>query len=218
MVTKLKKSSVSKDNVACSNADLFSLYYESQHVRNSDMFIIRGIFRTLSNTYCGKFYSEPCITLAYLKPWHIQNPRHNPLQHTTHPTQATHTSMLSTVARHPRKHATHATHASTPPTPRHAMLPRHAMPCYHTMPCHATIRHATHATHAMLPRHAIPCKHTPPCYPHYSRKHATHANASPMQARHPSHSRQHEQHVISQTHFLQLQRVAHRTLLTIGTF
>ena len=40
------------------------------------MFRTRGTFRTLSNIYYGEFYSEPCITLAYLKPWRIQNPRH----------------------------------------------------------------------------------------------------------------------------------------------
>ena len=31
--------------------------------------------RTLSNVYYGELYSEPCVTLEYLKPWHIQNPR-----------------------------------------------------------------------------------------------------------------------------------------------
>ena len=36
----------------------------------------RGIFRTQSNIYYGEFYSEPCVAIAYLKPWHIQNPRH----------------------------------------------------------------------------------------------------------------------------------------------
>ena len=34
------------------------------------------IFRTLSNIYDGKFYSQPGVTPAYLEPWHIQNPRH----------------------------------------------------------------------------------------------------------------------------------------------
>ena len=34
------------------------------------------MFRTLSNIYYGEFYSEPCVNPAYLKPWHIQNPRH----------------------------------------------------------------------------------------------------------------------------------------------
>ena len=37
---------------------------------------IRGIFQTLSNIYYGEFYSESCLTLPYLKPWHIQNQRH----------------------------------------------------------------------------------------------------------------------------------------------
>ena len=36
----------------------------------------QGIFRTLSNIYNGEFYSEQCVTLPYLEPWHIQNPRH----------------------------------------------------------------------------------------------------------------------------------------------
>ena len=34
------------------------------------------IFRTPSNIYNGKFYSQPCVTLAYLETWHIQNPKH----------------------------------------------------------------------------------------------------------------------------------------------
>ena len=42
------------------------------------IFRTRGIFRTLSNIYYEEFYSEPCITLAYLKLWHIQNPRDIP--------------------------------------------------------------------------------------------------------------------------------------------
>ena len=47
-----------------------------QNLCNIGIFRTRGIFRTMSNIYYGKFYSEPCVTLAYLKPWHIQNPRH----------------------------------------------------------------------------------------------------------------------------------------------
>ena len=39
-------------------------------------FKTRGTFRILSNIYDGKFYSQPCVTPAYLEPWHIQNPRH----------------------------------------------------------------------------------------------------------------------------------------------
>ena len=42
---------------------------------NTGIWRARGIFRTLSNTYDGKFYSQPCVTLAYLEPWHIQNSR-----------------------------------------------------------------------------------------------------------------------------------------------
>ena len=43
---------------------------------NTGIFRTRGIFQTLSNIYYGEFYSESCVTLAYLKPWHIQNQRH----------------------------------------------------------------------------------------------------------------------------------------------
>ena len=43
---------------------------------NTGIFRTRGIFRTLSNIYDGKFYSQPCVTLAYLEPWNIQNPKH----------------------------------------------------------------------------------------------------------------------------------------------
>ena len=42
-----KKSLISKVNATCFNADLFSLYYEPWHVKNPDIFIIRGIYRTL---------------------------------------------------------------------------------------------------------------------------------------------------------------------------
>ena len=35
---------------------------------NTCIFRTRGIFRTLSNIYDGKFYSQPCVTLAYLEP------------------------------------------------------------------------------------------------------------------------------------------------------
>ena len=40
---------------------------------NTGIFRTRGIFRTLSNNYYGELYSESCVTLAYLKPWHIEN-------------------------------------------------------------------------------------------------------------------------------------------------
>ena len=43
---------------------------------NTGIFRIRGIFRTFSNIYDGKFYLQPCMTSAYLEPWHIQNPRY----------------------------------------------------------------------------------------------------------------------------------------------
>ena len=43
----------------------------------------RGIFRALSNIYNGAFCSEPCVTLAYLEPLHVQNLRNiwNPVKH-----------------------------------------------------------------------------------------------------------------------------------------
>ena len=43
----------------------------------------RDILRTLPNIYHEQFYSKPCVTLAYLKLWHIQNPRHfhNTIKH-----------------------------------------------------------------------------------------------------------------------------------------
>ena len=36
----------------------------------------QGILRTLSNIYDREFYSEQCVTIAFFKRWHIQNPRH----------------------------------------------------------------------------------------------------------------------------------------------
>ena len=43
---------------------------------NTNILRTQDIFRTLSSIYYGEFYSEPYVTLAYLKPWHIQNRRH----------------------------------------------------------------------------------------------------------------------------------------------
>ena len=43
---------------------------------NTGIFRTRGTFKTLSNISDGKFYSQPCVTPAYLEPWHIQNSRH----------------------------------------------------------------------------------------------------------------------------------------------
>ena len=40
------------------------------------IFRTRGTFQILSNIYYGEFYLESCATLAYLKPWYIQNQRH----------------------------------------------------------------------------------------------------------------------------------------------
>ena len=43
---------------------------------NTGIFRTRCIFQTLSNISYREFYSESCVTLAYLKPWHIQNQKH----------------------------------------------------------------------------------------------------------------------------------------------
>ena len=43
---------------------------------DTGIFRTRGILQTLLNIYYGEFYSESCVTVAYLKPWHIQNRRH----------------------------------------------------------------------------------------------------------------------------------------------
>ena len=47
-----------------------------QSLCSTGIFRAQGIFRTLSNIYDGKFYSQLCVTLVYLEPWHIQNPTH----------------------------------------------------------------------------------------------------------------------------------------------
>ena len=41
---------------------------------STGIFRTQGIFRRLSNIYDGKFYSKPCLTLAYLDLPHIKNP------------------------------------------------------------------------------------------------------------------------------------------------
>ena len=43
---------------------------------NLDIFRTKGIFRTLRNIYYEEFYSEPCVTVAYFKSGHNQNPRY----------------------------------------------------------------------------------------------------------------------------------------------
>ena len=40
------------------------------------IFRTQSIFRTLSNNYDEKFYSQHYVTLTYLEPWYIQNWRH----------------------------------------------------------------------------------------------------------------------------------------------
>ena len=40
---------------------------------NTGIFRTRGIFYILSNIYYGEFYSESCVTLAYLKSWDTEN-------------------------------------------------------------------------------------------------------------------------------------------------
>ena len=40
---------------------------------NTGIFRTSAIFQTKSDIYYGEFYSESCVTLAYLKSWYIQN-------------------------------------------------------------------------------------------------------------------------------------------------
>ena len=40
------------------------------------IFRTQGIFKTLLNIYDAKFFLQPCVTLIYLGPFHIQNLRH----------------------------------------------------------------------------------------------------------------------------------------------
>ena len=60
--TKLRKSSTSKINVACSNTKLFSLCYEQWHIRNPSIFLIRGT-RTLEYSKVRQ-YLDPCQTYS----------------------------------------------------------------------------------------------------------------------------------------------------------
>ena len=92
---------------------------------------------------------------------------------------------------------TNATHFSTPATPT-TLAHRPLYPRWCT----------THATHAgTSPQHAVhhnPRQHvtrtgSSPTPARHQRKHTTHVSTPPTQARHPRHSRQHKQHVISQT-------------------
>ena len=53
---------------------LWAVFYGT--LCNTSIFITRGICRTLPHIYYGEFYSGPCVTLAYLKPWNIRNPRY----------------------------------------------------------------------------------------------------------------------------------------------
>ena len=43
---------------------------------DTGIFRTRAIFQTLSNICYGEFYSESCVTLAYLKLWYIQSQIH----------------------------------------------------------------------------------------------------------------------------------------------
>ena len=52
----------------------WAVFYET--LCNTGIFRTRGIFRTLLNVYYEEFYSQPFVTLSYLKLWHIQDPRH----------------------------------------------------------------------------------------------------------------------------------------------
>ena len=60
---QILKSSILKVTVSCSNAGLFSLYYEPWHIRNPDTFMIRGIFRTLDYLKVRR-YLDPCQTFC----------------------------------------------------------------------------------------------------------------------------------------------------------
>ena len=53
---------------------LWAVFYGT--LCSTSIFITRDICGTLPHIYYGEFYSEPCVTLAYLKPWNIQNPRY----------------------------------------------------------------------------------------------------------------------------------------------
>ena len=61
---KLKKSFVSEIHGACSNTNLnsCSLYYEQWQIRNPDIFIICGLFRTFKSVKYSKVpqYLHPC--------------------------------------------------------------------------------------------------------------------------------------------------------------
>ena len=63
------------------NVDLWNIIYTEFSV--TCHLKTRGIFKVLSNIYNGTFCSEPCVTLAYLKLWHVQNLRNiwNPVKH-----------------------------------------------------------------------------------------------------------------------------------------
>ena len=52
----------------------WGIFYETPC--NTGIFRTWDIFRTVPNIYYKEFHSEPCVTLAYLKPWNIQNLRH----------------------------------------------------------------------------------------------------------------------------------------------
>ena len=52
----------------------WAIFYKT--LCNTGIFRAQGIFRTLLNIYYEGHYSEPCLALANLKPWHIQNSRH----------------------------------------------------------------------------------------------------------------------------------------------
>ena len=52
----------------------WAIFYRT--LRNTSILGFWGIFRTLSNIYNGKFYSQTCVTSACSKSWDIQNQRH----------------------------------------------------------------------------------------------------------------------------------------------
>ena len=62
---------------------MYDVPLSTETLCNTGIFKTQGIFRNPSDIYYGEFYSEPCVTLAYLETWHIQNPRdiHNTVKH-----------------------------------------------------------------------------------------------------------------------------------------
>ena len=50
---------------------MYDVPFSIETLCNTGIFRTQGIFRTPPDIYYGEFYSEPCVTLAYLETWHI---------------------------------------------------------------------------------------------------------------------------------------------------